>query len=529
MGAPEYVICYDLGTTGVKTCIYQIGGKITLVESDYATYPLYVLENGGAEQDTEEWWQAMRVTTKGVLESAGLEGGDIKAVSFCSQMQCLVLVDKEGKPVRRAMSYMDNRASGLFGKGPGLLQLLTWLRLTKAAPVSAKDPLWRYKWVEKYEPDRFARVHKWLDAKDYLACRLTGEITMTEGSAFPTFLYDVRPGKHGWSKKLCRLAGVKMDHLPRIIDSLEPVGPMTAEAADALGLTPGTKVYSGGGDAELIGVGVGAVEPGDTHLYLGTSGWISTVTERQIVDIGRSMASIVGIQPDRYHYFAEMETAGKSLEWVKDHLALDEIDIYLEKKQVTDSLEGIYRSLYDYLCEVISRVPAGSGGVVFAPWLHGNRCPFEDANARAIFFNIGLETGKSELIRSVVEGIAFHCRLMMEAHQHKLTVSDTIWACGGIANAPVICQILADILEYEIGVFPEPQNVGALGAAVLMATAMGKISSVAGAKDMLLKPVIYKPDPEKREAYAKNYLVFTKLYKRNKPLFSILNRLVNSH
>ncbi|NLA95636.1 MAG: hypothetical protein GX838_02165 [Clostridiaceae bacterium] len=140
--------------------------------------------------------------------------GHIKAVSFCSQMQCLVLVDEEGEPVRRAMSYMDNRASSLFGKGPALLHLLTWLRLTKAAPVSAKDPLWRYKWVEKHEPDCFARVHKWLDAKDYFACRLTGEVTMTEGSGFPTFLYDVRPGKHDWSEKLCRLAGVKMDHLP---------------------------------------------------------------------------------------------------------------------------------------------------------------------------------------------------------------------------------------------------------------------------------------------------------------------------
>ncbi|NLA95245.1 MAG: hypothetical protein GX838_00150 [Clostridiaceae bacterium] len=194
-----------------------------------------------------------------------------------------------------------------------------------------------------------------------------------------------------------------------------------------------------------------------------------------------------------------------------------------------ESLECIYRSLYDYLCEVISRVPAGSGGVVFAPWLHGNRCPFEDANAKASFFNIGLETGKSELIRSVVEGIAFHCRLMMEAHQHKLPVSGTIWVCGGITNAPVICQILADILEHEIGVFPNPQNAGALGAAVLMATAMDKIPPAAGAKLMLPEPAIYKPDPEKKEDYAKNYRVFTKLYKRNKPLFSILNRLASGH
>ncbi|NLA82719.1 MAG: carbohydrate kinase [Clostridiaceae bacterium] len=523
MEKSSYVICYDLGTTGVKTCLFQIADKIELLESDYAGYSLHILDNGGAEQDTEEWWQAMCQTTRRVIEKAEVDGSLVEAVSFCAQMQCLVLVDREGQALGRAMSYMDNRASSLYGKGPGLIQLLTWLRLTKAAPVSAKDPLWRYKWVERHEPDRFARVNKWLDAKDYLACRMTGRAVMTEGSAYPTFLYDIRRGKRGWSKTLCRLAGVKPDHLPPLIAACEPVGPMREDAARQLGLEPGTTVYSGGGDAELIGVGVGAVEPGDPHLYLGTSGWVSTVTEKQLVDVRRSIASILGVQAGRYHYFAEMETAGKSLEWVKDHLALDEIDIYLEKKQVTESLECVYRSLYDYLCEVISRVPAGSGGVLFTPWLHGNRCPFEDARARAIFFNIGLDTGKSELIRSVIEGIAFHCRFMMEAHQRKLPVSDTIWVCGGIANAPVICQILADILEHEIGAFPDPQNVGALGSALLMALAMGRISSMAKAKDLLPPPRIFQPDPDKRQAYEKNYQAFTRLYKQNKKLFALLN------
>ena len=519
----SYVICYDLGTTGVKTCLYQIADKVDLLESDYAGYKLYVLDNGGAEQDTEEWWQAMCQTTSQVLDHAQIGGKDIAAVSFCSQMQCLVLVDREGKALRRAMSYMDNRAHSLFGKGPSLPKLLRWLQVTKAAPVSAKDPVWRYKWVEKHEPEIFSRIGKWLDAKDYLACRLTGRAVMTEGSAYPTFLYDVRPGKRGWSQSLCRLAGVNPDHLPPIIPASQPVGPMTEEAARQLGLSPGTAVYSGGGDAELIGVGVGAVEPGDTHLYLGTSGWVSTVTEKQKVDIRRSIASILGVQEGRFHYFAEMETAGKSLEWVKDHLALDEIDIYLEKKQVTESLECVYRSLYDYLCEVIDRVPAGSGGVLFAPWLHGNRCPFEDARARAMFFNIGLETGKSELIRSVIEGIAFHCRFMMEAHQRKLAVSETIWVCGGIANAPTICQILADVLEHKIGAFPDPQNVGALGAALLMAASMGRIPSIEKAKQMLPPPRFYEPDPGKRPAYEKNYKAFSRLYKKNKKLFALLN------
>ncbi len=524
MALPANVITYDVGTTGVKTCLYRVSEQITLAASCYTGYGLYILENGGAEQDPDEWWAALCSTTKDVLAKAGVAKEDVTAVSFCSQMQCLVLVDAAGRPVRRAMSYMDNRAQDIYGRGPSIPQLLTWLRLTRAAPTSAKDPLWKYLWVKQNEPERFARVHKWLDAKDYLSARFTGRFTMTRGNAYATFLYDVRPGRMGWSDTLCRMGGVNPAHLPEIIDSHAPVGSTTAQAAGELGLMPGTTVYGGGGDAELIGVGVGAVARGDTHIYLGTSGWVSTVTERQVVDVGASIASIVGPQPGLFHYFAEMETAGKCLEWVKNHLALDEIGIFLDAREVTQTKESVYLSLYDYLCDTISRVPAGSGGVVFAPWLHGNRCPFEDPNARGIFFNIGLETGKSALIRSVIEGVAFHCRLMLEAQQRKMKTSETILLCGGLANAPVVCQIFADVLGCKIATLPDPQNAGAYGAAILIAVALGSISSIKSARQMLPEYEVYHPDPSTKAVYDKNYRVFQNLHKNNKKAFAALNR-----
>jgi xylulokinase len=218
-----------------------------------------------------------------------------------------------------------------------------------------------------------------------------------------------------------------------------------------------------------------------------------------------------------------METAGKSLEWVKDHLALDEIDIYLEKKDVTEDPESVYLSLFDYLCEAISKVPAGSDGVVFTPWLHGNRCPFEDSGARGIFFNIGLETGKTALIRSVVEGIAFHCRYMLEAQKRKVKTSEIIVVCGGGALSPVICQILADIIGHKVITRPEPQNVGALGAAVLLAKALGKIPSIESAKDLLPEYRLFVPNPEHKAVYNRNFSVFTSLYKDNKKSFARLN------
>lgn len=180
---------------------------------------------------------------------------------------------------------------------------------------------------------------------------------MTPDSAFATLLYDTRKGREGFSKELCRLLGVNMEHLPRISGCTEIAGRITKEAAGQLHLNEGTPVFGGGGDASLIGIGAGAVEIGDTHIYSGTSGWVSTVVDKQIVDTSSMIAAIVGADNDSFNYFAELETAGKCVEWVKDHLALDEIGVYLEKKNISDSRENIYRSLYDYMMHAIKDVP----------------------------------------------------------------------------------------------------------------------------------------------------------------------------
>ena len=441
-----YVLAYDIGTTGVKTCLFGIGERIMLLSSAQEGYGLYILENGGAEQDPEEWWRAMRLTTGRLFAEAGVSPAEVAGVSFCSQMQGLVLVDREGKPVRRAMSYMDQRAGeelkkGLaFGPriaGANVFRLLRCLRATGAMPGSVKDPVWKYRWVQSHEPENFRRVDKWLDVKDYLLLRCTGRAVMTRDSAYATLLYDTRKGREGWCGALCRMFGVDTAHLPPIIRSTDQVGGLTEQAAAELGLTPGTPVFGGGGDASLIGVGAGATAVGSTHIYCGTSGWVITVTDRQLVDVTAMIAAVVGAQAGRYSYFAEMETAGKCLEWVKDHLALDEIGVYLEKRHVAESQEAVYASLYDYLTETVKAVPAGSGGVIFTPWLHGNRCPFEDPASAGMFFNIRLNTGKSELIRAVLEGVCFHLRWMLECQAKKTATSDPIRFVGEIGRAHV--------------------------------------------------------------------------------------------
>ena len=523
-----YILAYDIGTTGVKTCLFGVDKIIKLLASASRGYPLYIMEGGGAEQDGDDWWNAMRESTAELFTKTDIKPEQVAGISFCSQMQGLVLVDENGVPVHRPMSYMDQRAkeeikkgiaNGIQVAGANVFKLIPSLRITGAVSSSVKDPVWKYKWIEAHEPENFARAYKWLDVKDYLICRCTGEFTMTEDSAFATLIYDTRKGKEGWSKKMCSMFDVKTELLPEIIKSTDMVGGLTEKAAAELGLAAGTPVFGGGGDSSLIGVGAGCVNVGDTHIYSGTSGWVITVTDKQMVDVTAMIAAITGAQSGKYNYFAEMETAGKCLEWVKDHLALDEIGVYLEKKNITEGFESTYTSLYDYMTKVVKDVPPGANGVIFTPWLHGNRCPFEDPDSTGMFFGIKLETGKTELIRAVLEGVFYHLRWMLECQDKKLKTGETIRFVGGGALSDVSCQILADILGRTVETVASPQNVGSVGAAAIVAVGLGIIPELECVQEFIPAEKIFKPDMEKHELYTPYYETFKKIYKANKELY----------
>lgn len=528
-----YVIAYDVGTTGVKTCLFEISDKITLIDSAMGDYPIYLLDNGGVEQDPNQWWQAMCNTTAQIFEKTPIPKESIQGISFCAQMQALVLVDKNGDAIRRAMSYMDTRGTlemkkgimhGIKLSGLNVYKLLRSVMISGAVSASVKDPVWKYNWVKNHEPERFRKVHKWLDVKDFLLCKVSDQFIMSEDSAFATLLYDTRKGKKRFSQELCNMMGVNLNHLPDVCKSTDMVGTVTEKAALELGLMAGTPVFAGGGDASLIGVGAGAVSEGDTHIYMGTSGWVSTVVKKQILSLRSMTASIVGADPKHFNFFAELETAGKCLEWVRDHLALDEIDLFLEKKQVCDNPECIHKSLYDYMMYCIKDVPPGSGGVIFTPWLHGNRCPFEDPNARGMFFNIGLETGKTDLIHSVLEGVCYHLRWQLESMEKCVKTSPVIRLVGGGALSPLTCQILSDILNREVEIVESPQNIGAVGAAIVIAVGLGLINDMENAKDLIPASAKYTPNASNAAAYDHYFEVFKSLYKNNAQAYKLLNQ-----
>ncbi len=532
MTGESLILAFDVGTTSTKSCLYRMGSPAELIGSAMESYPIKIQEGGRAEQNPEEWVDALILTTGRILEETGVSPSAIKGLSFSSQMQGLVLVGRDGMPLRPAMSYMDQRAVEVkrkFSRGPGIddippLLLARSIAVTGIAPTSVKDPLWKYLWVKENEKELFSWINYWLDVKDFLIYRLTGEAVCTEDSACATGLFDNRPGRGCWSLPLCRAYGVDPGHLPRIIGSSQVAGGLTGTMAARMGLAEDTPVFGGGGDASTIGLGAGAVEKNRTHIYMGTSGWVSAVTDRRMLDIKRKIASITCAVPGRFHYFCEQETSGKCLEWVRDHLAIDEIGIYLEKISVADDPESIYRNLFEYLNEVIGGTPAGSGDVLFTPWLHGNRSPFEDPHARGMFFNLGLNTGKSEMIRAVVEGLAYNSRWMLESIEERIPRQNVLRFVGGGALSPVTAQILADVTGRELEVPENPHNAGALGAALIAAWGMGWIDSPKEIPAMIPLKERFRPDRKDRAVYEKQYRVFRELYRKNRNLFYRMNR-----
>lgn len=525
-----YVISYDVGTTGMKTCLFKIDTTIDLIASDIADYDLKVLENGGVEQDPEDWFRAMCQTTIQVMAQSNLRADEISGLSFCAQMQGLVLVDQEGRAIRPAMSYMDNRAyqehaeglsHGVKIAGMNVKKLTKSLQVTGAVPASIKDPLWKYKWVEKNEPHIFKKIYRWLDIKEYLIARLTGRFVMTEDSAFATMLFDLKDKI--FSKDICQLYGVDYEHLPKVVKSTDLVGGIKDDVAKLLGLKAGIPVFGGGGDASLVGIGAGAVDINDTHVYIGTSGWVSTVVDKRLVDLSAMIASIQGANPESYIYFAELETAGKCLEWVKDHLALDEIGVYLKKHQDLHNTEEVHESLYDFMMQAIKDVPPGSNGVIFTPWLHGNRCPFEDHKARGMFFNLGLDNGKRDMIHSVIEGVCYHLKWQLEATEKKTNTNEVIRFVGGGALADKTCQILSDILNRPIETVDNPQNIGSVGAAIIAGIGLDFIPSLHHAKSLIRRQKLYLPRQDHALMYDDQFKVFKSLYTNNKKAFESLN------
>lgn len=257
-------------------------------------------------------------------------------------------------------------------------------------------------------------------------------------------------------------------------------------------------------------------------MACGKSGWVSTYLDYQTVDIDAMITGVLSAKKGYFNYYAELETAGKCFEWVMEHLALDEVGVYLDHREITD-VESKYLSLYDYLSEEIEKVPPGANGVIFTPWLHGNRCPFEDSLAGGMFFNLRIENGKRDMLRAVLEGICYHLRWLLECEMKKVKTSESLRFVGGGALSPVTCQMLSDITGRTIETVNNTQEVGAIGTALVVAAGIKGVDVLELSRQLVKANRVFVPNPANREVYERSYRVFKGLYKANARGFRKLN------
>lgn len=508
------IIAYDVGTTGLKACMFDVSleNGLRFIEAEVESYPLHILPNGGVEQSPDSWWQAMCLSTRRLLEKSGTDAKEIEGISFCSQAQAVVMVDEQGNALRPSMSCMDTRAdqqfarymhTGLQVEGLNIYKVLRFLQATGAVSASAKDPLWKYHWIRENEPEIFKKTYKWLDAKEYLTFRATGNVKASRDVAGMTFLYDVKNFR--WSETLCKMFDVDMSKLPEVCESTDSVGGLLEKAAEELGLSPSIPVISGGSDISLCQVGAGCLNVGDVNVYSGTSGWVCTTVDKLHLDLGNVIGSVVGADVQTYNYIAECETAGKCIEWVKERLGHTPIDTY------------------DSMIDYVRHTPAGSNGILFSPWMHGNRCPFEDPYAHGAFFNIDVSSSGSDMVHAVIEGVCMHMRWMLEATEKSFKTSPVVRFTGGSSLSQYVAQILANVLNREVETVENPQQVGTMGAAALMAVSFGILKDIKEIKSLIRTTAKYVPEPQSVNVYNRTFPLFKELYTNNKKLYKALN------
>ena len=519
----RYVLALDLGSGGPKAAIVSDDGQV-IASADEKT-ATYLLPGGGAEQDPEEWWTGIQKVARKTIRDAGVPADKIVAVACDSQWSVVVPVDEHGEPLMRAVHWLDHRGGPYNRKiaagfpsiqGYGLAKLLKWIRLSGFAPThSGVDSLGHVLFIKNERPEIYAKTHKFLEPMDYLVSRLTGKITATQKTMAPFMIVDNRQwGSCEYSDALLNLAGVEKEKFPQLLPNDGIVGSLQPAVAKELGLQSSTRVVTGISDSNASIIGSGAVQDFESIIYIGTSQYMTCHLPFKKTDIGSFMATIPSPFKSRYYLFGEQLTGGQCVEFFLNNL------IYCDDKFDTGSQP---EDCYERFDAVASQAPAGSGGVIFLPWLNGSGVPQENANARGGFFNLSLKTTRIHLTRAVMEGLAFNNRWTKgPAEKFIGRPIDLFRFSGGGALSEVFAQIHADVLKLPIHQVDDPLNTTVRGTALLALVILG-YRSLEELPGLVRIKKVFEPDPSNREIYDHMYTQYRQLFNKNKKVFAALN------
>lgn len=491
-----YILGIDVSTTATKALLIDEQGGVVAVAT--STYPLSTPKPLWAEQDPHLWWEATQQSICEVLESPTVDPAAVTGVGLTGQMHGLVLLDAGGKVLRPAILWNDQRSAAECD------QMRETLGLARLVEITGNDAFPGFTapkllWVRKHEPEIYERIHQVLLPKDYVRFRLTGEYATDRAGAGGTLMLDL--SSRDWSAELLEAFDLPPQWLPRTHEGTEVTGRINETAAERTGLAPGTRVVGGGGDQAAQAVGVGAVEPGVVALTLGTSGVVFAASNRPLTERDGRLHAFPHALPEKWHVMGVMLSAAGSLRWYRDVVA-----------------PGVE---FDALLEETVEVEPGSEGLVFLPYLSGERTPHADPNVRAAFVGLTLKHGRGHMTRAVLEGVAYGLRdnfaLMRKVGLESI---DQVRISGGGARSPLWRQILADTCGVDL-VTVKTTEGAAFGAALLAGIGTGVWSSAreACAAGVELGSTT-TPNADTQALYDRGYRRFRKHYPAVAPLFN---------
>jgi len=516
----RYALAVDLGTASLKVGLVSFSGSVAwAANADLSTH---LSAGGGAEQDAGQWWQLIRAAAKAGLRSGTVSPEQVVAVSVTGQWASTIPVAQDGTPVGPCILWMDTRGGRhsrrRFGgpvSGYSPRPLVTWVRRTGGAPsTSGADPIGHMLHLGLDRPD-IAREAAWyLEPVDYLSMCFTGTAAASPASMTAAWLTDNRHlDRVAYDPVLIRMAGIEASKLPPLRPTGSVVGTVRDDVAADLGLGPGVAVVTGTPDLHSAAVGAGTLADLQCHLAISTTSWISCPFGVKKTDPIRQIASVPGVLPGQYLVANNHETSGACLQWLRDRVIAAD-----------DALSGGPRPGFAELTELAATCPPGSGGIIFTPWLAGERSPIDDRNARAGFHNLSLDTTRAAMVRAVLEGVAYNNWWLHEAVERFVKQRlDPVRVFGGGAQSDLWCQIHADVMNRTVERLADPVHATLRGAAVLAGMAHGDID-VSRASALAQIETTFRPDPSRAAVYGRLYAEFPKLYKSQKAMFRRLNR-----
>ena len=503
----QYILAHDLGTTGNKASLYDRDGR--MVASSFFGYGLELPHVNWVEQNPEDWWQAVCASTRQLLAAAKVQPEEIACITFSGQMMGCVVVDRQARPLRNALIWADMRAvaeAQTIIDGVGMEEAYRITGHRASSSYSGAKILW----VRNHQPEIFAQAHKFLHAKDFIVARLTGNFVTDYSDASGMNLYDLRAGD--WSDLILDAIGLDRAVLPELHASTDVVGEVTADVAEEVGLAAGTPVVIGGGDGCCAATGAGVVREGSAYNYIGSSSWIALATKAPILDPTMRTFTWAHLVPGMFSPCGTMQAAGGSYQWLRDNLCQPEKDAAAE----------LNLSPYELMNLQAESSPPGANGLLFLPYLLGERSPRWNPKARGGFIGLTMKHNRADMIRAGLEGITLNLRVILEAFQEQGAQVEAMRVIGGGARGRTWRQIMADIYGMPVLRPALLEEATSMGAALAGGVGVGIFPDFSVAERLASIVDTIQPNPELRPVYDRLYGVFNRAYDAFEPLFDEL-------